>query len=223
MKHTVKIFTLVFIVLMLSFTSCEQESVYLEDITVYDVKVLTMIADTAVHQTGIALLVPSDDFELEQTYSVSLTGPQNDLRWEKMLKPVKADKRIGLFFNDILMPPYRSFPSGLYTVEVFTDDASFIETSIEYKRKERDEKLSDINPRWIIEDNKTFFVFDMEGNHTCSVTFYDGQGNELAQMKTRENLTEVASMSPEEVRKILIVANDDSSSTVDVYRYIISD
>ena len=39
----------------------------------------------------------------------------------------------------------------------------------------------------------------------------------------QENLAEVASISPDEVRKILIVANDESSSTVDVYRYIISD
>ena len=57
MKHTVKIFTAVFIVLMLSLTSCEQESVYLEVSRYYDVRVLTMIADTAVYQSGIALLI----------------------------------------------------------------------------------------------------------------------------------------------------------------------
>ena len=114
-----------------------------------------------------------------------MTGPQDDLRWEKMLKPVKADKRVGLFFNDILMPPYRSFPSGLYTIEVFKDDASFIETSIEYQRKERDGKLADINPRWVVEDNKTFFSFDMEGTIPVLSLFMMSREMNLLRWKCR--------------------------------------
>jgi len=217
MKYTVKMSAIVFIVITL-LLSCSDQSTYLEDITIYDVRVRTTFDEITIIQEGISVLIPSNDFDVNTQYSVTLSSPDNTYQWEKQISPVLLNKRKYLFFNDILMPSNMSFPSGVYSLQIFQEDTTFIETSMEYHRELRGGPIEDINLQRTPQSDEIEWTFDEQENYLYSITIYGEQKDVLFQQQDVHGTI----VTPDGVGRVLIVANNEKSSTIDVYRYVYS-
>lgn len=219
MNSSLKIFSLLLIVIGITF-SCTKETTYIEDITMYDTRVATTIADQTIVQEGVALLLSSQDFTLDQTYTISVTSAESLYYWEKELTPIASKKRVYLYFNDILMNAQMEFPSGLYTIEIFQDDLSFLTTTYQYQRQIVDEQLPSLSLNWEHEGEESFLTWEIQDGYLYDIKLYSDENKRVFHTQNRNGKVSVGLLDEDEIQKLVITANNEQSSMIDVYRII---
>jgi hypothetical protein len=214
-----KILSLLLLVVGITF-SCTKEPSYIEDIVIFDVRVATTISEETIVQSGISLLLPSEDFSLDQTYTVSVSSPDSLYQWEKDLTPISSENRVYLYFNDMLMNAHQEIPSGLYTIEIFQDDLSFLTTSYQYQRNVVDEQLPPLSIKWEQEGGDSYLSWNIQDGYLYDIKLYSYDGQLAYHAQDSTGMVLVGELKEDEIHKIVIVANDYQASIIDVYRII---
>ncbi len=137
-----KVTSVVLLVLLL-FISCSRKEVHLDNIITYPVVIASYWdeKEVAYLNEALALMIFSNQFELDETYEVSLTSPSKQFSWHFKSKAVEVADLKALVKNDLLIPTEFSLESGLYKIEILFLDGQLIEETFSFKRTSVVDKL----------------------------------------------------------------------------------
>ena len=221
MKFSAKIISLLLIVVGITF-SCTKDPAYIDDVSIYDLRVVTLINSLEIYQQGLSLLINSEDFDLDQIYTVSVTSSDPTIHWEVQTSPISLSGQTYLYVNDILMSASLELPSGEYTIDILQEDTSFLYTKVNYQRKVVNEQCPPLQVTWLSEkDGGSLFSFDAQEGYLYDITFYDDHNVVIEHLQDSTGRVEEESLQQINLHKVLLKGYKEGSSIIDVYRIIL--
>lgn len=134
---------LVVLLVLLLFISCSRKEVYLDNVVTYPVVIASYWdeKELAYLNEALALMIFSNQFELDEVYEVTLTSPSKQFSWHFKSKAVEVADLKALVKNDLLIPTEFSLESGLYKIEILFLDGQLIEETFTFNRPSIVDKL----------------------------------------------------------------------------------
>ncbi|MBN2859982.1 MAG: hypothetical protein JXK93_06955 [Sphaerochaetaceae bacterium] len=118
---TGRIFLIVLLPLLL-LTSCTEQPFDIDAVTLTPTAVFSRVDDLTLSQSGLLLLISSEDLESKKMYQVRFESPGNTsvnpFIWEQTVPVTRVNDSLALVVNAVLMPGETPFPAGEYTLEI---------------------------------------------------------------------------------------------------------
>lgn len=161
-------------------TSCSaKKEVRVDAITSHDTHILTSFDGIHLYQQGMRLTIASLDFDLNKSYSVSISSPEGAYSWNMNQHPITKDNVSSIILHDIMMPSHTHFPSGIYSIEILQDDVSFVTSTFEYERRGDEKPLEPIE----VSLDETGFTISTLEKEDVTIELFDASHFLLLELK----------------------------------------
>ncbi len=115
---------LVVLLTLLLFTACSEQPFDIDEVSLIPTAVFSRMNGLTVSQSGLLIVLSSEDLEEKKVYQVRLESPSvssgSPYIWEQTAQLTQFNGSSALVLNAVLMPGETPFPEGEYLLEIIS-------------------------------------------------------------------------------------------------------